>query len=150
LQLDPEMVAVPYQPPGPPPPMNPDGTPMQVPPEMMAPPPPPIQVPPVLETDDDADHVRKHATLLATPGARGNPALVQIVGAHNAWHMNNMVSKSPQLAMILGQAPPPMPMMPGPPPGGEKAKGPNGVQGVRQPKQLVPPPEATPPAAMGP
>jgi hypothetical protein len=131
-------VAVPAPPMGPPP----------MPGEL---PPPQVVCPPVLATDNDALHIKKHAGLLNSPQARGNPQRVSIVGAHNAWHMQNLTSKPPLLASILGQMPPPPP--PGaPPPGAEPppgkgppGKGLNGVQAVRPVKQLVPPPEATPP-----
>jgi hypothetical protein len=144
-------------PPAPPPQAGPDGMPL---PPAPAPPAPvdgqgmPIVCPPVLITDDDAKHVRKHKSVLDSPAARANERLIDTVGAHIRWHLQNAATKPPDLAAILGEMPPAPPAPPpgavppaprrGPPPPRNGApKGPGGVQAVRP---VVPPPEATPPA----
>lgn len=127
--------AVPWSPPPPPSQLGPDGAPLPAPP-----PPQPIMIPPVLQTDNDALHVRKHANLLNSPAARGNQQLVLIVGAHCAAHIENSADKPPELAAMLGQPPPPPP--PGAMPPAPPEKGPAGVQKVRP---IKPPPEATAP-----
>jgi hypothetical protein len=142
VQLDPEMAAVPYTQPG-----------MQ-PPEMGGP--PPLMVPPVLITDDETVHIPGHRDLLDSPGSRGNPALVQIVGAHIAWHLQSAMTKPPELAMYLQQPVPsmmmgPQPGAPGAPPPGKEGPKPGGG-GVKQNgvQQVKPPQEAQPQAGMGP
>jgi hypothetical protein len=88
------------------------------------PPPPPVAV---LITDNDPLHIRKHASVLDEPSARGNPVLVKIVTQHIQAHFQQALSKPPALAAMLGQvsaAPPPPP--PGPPAGPARQAAPEG------------------------
>ncbi len=81
-------------------------------------------------TDDPVFHIKKHASLLNSPQARQDSALVKRVTDHIMDHLNLAQNGDPNLAAILGhqsmQAPPP-----GPP-------GPNGSQ--NQPKPPAPQP----------
>lgn len=78
-----------------------------------------------LATDDDACHVPEHETVLHSPEARENPEVVEATLAHIDWHIQNAMTKDPNLAMMLKQfvPPPPMPIGPAnePMPPGEMA-----------------------------
>jgi hypothetical protein len=68
---------------------------------------------PVMITDDHKAHLIEHASVLSSPAALANPAIVDAVYAHNEEHMRLWRTGDPHLAMMLGHTPPP------PPPGME-------------------------------
>lgn len=67
-------------------------------------------------TENHALHIREHKTVIASPEAKTNPALIQQTLAHIQEHIDLARSMDPALAMILGQQPlppAPMPIAPG-------------------------------------
>lgn len=89
-----------------------------------------------IATDNHADHIMEHATVLDSPEARRDPNIVSIVLAHQAEHIRLWRETDPAILMVTGQQPPPPPMiMPG-----MGAPMPNGA----------PPAEGQSPAAMQP
>jgi hypothetical protein len=67
------------------------------------------ELPPALITDNHELHCREHAAILASPEARRNPKVVQIVTQHIAEHMNLFYTAPPQLLALMGISPPQMP-----------------------------------------
>lgn len=60
-------------------------------------------------TDSHAMHIKEHKTVIATPDARENPALVQATLMHINEHINLMRTTDPVLLQIIGEQPaPPM------------------------------------------
>lgn len=78
------------------------------------------EVPPVLLTDDHVLHIKEHQSVLASPEARENPAIVKAVTTHLMQHMQILSSGNPILG-ILGQPMLAPPGVPPPPPGGGAA-----------------------------
>lgn len=56
-------------------------------------------------TDDHANHIRAHKSVLADPELRKDPELVQRVQAHLQEHINLLRSADPDLLAIIGQQP---------------------------------------------
>lgn len=74
---------------------------------------------PVMVTDEHLKHILEHKTILASPDARRNPQIIQLVTQHLQEHLNFLMDPmyAPML-QALGQAsmaPPPMPMPPSEP-----------------------------------
>lgn len=61
----------------------------------------------VVATDKHTFHIREHKAVLASPEARGNPAVVKAVLAHIMEHMRTRRSVDPELLAIIGEPPPP-------------------------------------------
>lgn len=80
---------------------------------------------PVLLTDNHQLDITEHAALLDSPDARRNPQMVRLVTEHIQEHIQlaqQLQIQNPALALILGQQPLPMPMVP-PPPSNPQAQG---------------------------
>jgi hypothetical protein len=91
-------------------------------------------------TDLHALHIQEHATVLNSPEARSNPAIVQSVTQHIQQHID--ILKDPAVADILrtlGQNPIAPPQPAAPPPGGVPS-GPPKPQGPGGPQALNPTP----------
>lgn len=84
----------------------------------------PDSLPPVLLLDDHKLHMREHRSVLANPEARRNPAVARAVLQHIAEHEKVYMSAPPSTLLMVGQEPPPMPMMPPGPPGMGPPQGP--------------------------
>lgn len=61
-----------------------------------------------LMTENHALHIREHNTVIFSPEAKQNPALLQAVTAHILEHLQLAQQMPPALAAILGHAPLPM------------------------------------------
>lgn len=115
------------------------------------------EVPPALETDDHPFFIQKFAALLSSPDARKDPALIQRVADAIGQHMQMEGMRTPELAAMLGQAPPaalgvPPPGAPEPTqPTGTTPPAPHPAAGRRPPAAKLAAPENTPePAPAGP
>jgi hypothetical protein len=83
-------------------------------------------------TDQHAQHIMEHKTLLANADARKDPALLERVFAHIQDHINLLQNTPPEKLIMTGQQPLPNPeeMMaqeggqPGGQPGGQEGKAP--------------------------
>jgi protein-tyrosine-phosphatase len=62
---------------------------------------------PVVVTDQHQLHIQEHTVVLASPEARRNPKLIQIVTDHLQEHINIWKSTSPELLQLLGMQPAP-------------------------------------------
>lgn len=82
----------------------------------------------VVITENHADHVREHRTVIENPEAKKNPDLIKLVTDHIKSHIDQWRQMDPALLMILGQQPPPPPPQMGLPPG-PGAPPPPGPQG---------------------
>lgn len=72
----------------------------------------------VIITENHADHIREHRTVIENPEAKKNPQLIKLVTDHIKDHVTNWRAMDPALLFVLGQEPPPpLPPPPGPPPG---------------------------------
>lgn len=58
-----------------------------------------------LATDMHIDHIQEHRTVLDSPEARANPALVQVTLAHIQQHIELLKTVDPQFLIVLGQTP---------------------------------------------
>jgi len=67
-------------------------------------------------TDNHADHIKEHKTLLANPEARKDPNFTMTVLNHIQEHLMLWRTADPAVLMITGQQPPPPPMAPPMPP----------------------------------
>lgn len=78
------------------------------------------KVVPVRSTDNDALHLIEHRAPMQSVDARNDPSLTAIFDEHDFAHYQQLLTKDPILAQVLGQfaAPPMMPPAPGGPPGG--------------------------------
>jgi hypothetical protein len=78
----------------------------------------PVQV---VKTEMHADHIKSHMSVLSSPKAKQDPALVQTTLAHIDEHKNIwqwLTINDPGYLMATGQQPMPMPQPPMPPQGG--------------------------------
>lgn len=73
--------------------------------------------PVVLITDDHAQHIQEHLTILDDPSVRADNTLSAIALEHIQGHINYWSTMDPVLLAATGQQPPPVPMAP-PMPGG--------------------------------
>lgn len=78
-------------------------------------------VPPVMLTDNHAQHIMGNRAVLDDPAARNNPMIVQAVTAHTMEHLRMYQSMPPDLAAILQLPPLPSHQAPPPGPGGGSA-----------------------------
>lgn len=68
---------------------------------------------PVVITDEHLQHILEHKTILASPEARRNPQIVQLVTTHLQEHLNILMDPmAAPLLQALGQQPMMPPMMP--------------------------------------
>lgn len=92
----------------------------------------------VVVTENHAEHIRGHMSVLASPEAKSDAAIVEKVLAHIQDHMNqwqNASISNPMILLATGQQPlpPPQPMgMPGMPPGAPPSGAPAGSTGAPQ------------------
>jgi hypothetical protein len=76
-----------------------------------------------LIVDNDPLHIQKHKKVLFSPEAREQPEVVIATVTHIQWHINNLMTKDPMLAAVIGQPAPgapggqPAPAVGGPVPG---------------------------------
>lgn len=64
-------------------------------------------------TDNHAEHIKEHKSIIADPESRMNPELVMSVMAHIQEHLDVWRNTDPQILQIIGiQPPPPPPMAP--------------------------------------
>jgi hypothetical protein len=86
---------------------------------------------PILTVDDhDVLHAREHASVMANPDARQDPAILAAYQEHMQAHFQQWMTKDPAWSAMLGQTPPPMPapMPGGVGPGAPPSGGPPGPQ----------------------
>ena len=102
-------------------------------------------------TENHADHIKSHQSVLSSPKAKQDPLLVQAVLAHVQEHIDLWTQASmtnPGLLMATNQQPlmppPPPPGMMGPPPGGPPHGPPAGPPGPGPAKIQGKPPEGQP------
>jgi hypothetical protein len=62
--------------------------------------------------ENHALHIKEHKAILASPEAKQDPELVQIVLAHIQEHIDVWRNADPAILMVTGQQPPPPPPMP--------------------------------------
>lgn len=102
-----------------------------------------------LFTDDHANHIKEHATVLADPELRRDPLLVKTVQDHIQQHINLAKNTDPAVLILLAQQPiqqgPPPPAQAGPPPmpPGEEAMNSTAEQ-IGQLDGALPAPAASP------
>lgn len=83
-----------------------------------------------LVTDQHQLHIHEHSTVLDSPEARENPALIKLTTDHIMQHISLLRTTDSQLLMVLGQQPlppepaPGIPPQGGPPPGAPIPQGP--------------------------
>lgn len=68
-------------------------------------------------TENHADHIREHKTVIENPEAKKDPKLVQLVLGHITEHLDLWRKADMAILMVTGQQPPPPPPMLPPPPG---------------------------------
>lgn len=71
-----------------------------------------------LITDLHVDHLKEHRSILSSPEARRNPALVQDTLSHIQDHLNQWRTADPAILMLTNQPPAPPPAAPPMPPQG--------------------------------